>query len=221
MNLLPVLTGSAAPVARKLFWRYKAKGQRAARDGDYKFLKILDNTFLFNVVEDPLERANLKERQKDVYDRLVAEWLAWNATMLPEIAESFTSSFTGDGARRPLRRCRKQAAHPIQPAFASGPAVAVAVKSWLDPLDPNDFGQADELRPGLGSTVWRYVSFGSIVLQKSKIERRRKSRRSWFIGRLPAILRSAHTKLRGRFRVNDEVPHIAARGTHQRSQKKL
>jgi len=24
----------------------------AARDGDYKFLKIMDNTFLFNVVED-------------------------------------------------------------------------------------------------------------------------------------------------------------------------
>ena len=44
-----------------------------------KFLKILDNTFLFNVVDDPMERANLKDRQKDVYDRLVAEWLEWNA----------------------------------------------------------------------------------------------------------------------------------------------
>jgi len=26
--------------------------------GIYKFLKILDSTFLFNVVEDPMERAN-------------------------------------------------------------------------------------------------------------------------------------------------------------------
>jgi hypothetical protein len=51
---------------------------------------------LFNVVEDPLERANLKERNKDIYDRLVAEWQAWNASMLPEIAESFTRSFTGE-----------------------------------------------------------------------------------------------------------------------------
>ena len=65
------------------------------RDGDYKFLKILDNTFLFNVVEDPMERANLKERQKEIYDRLVAEWLAWNATMLPEVDESFTELYTG------------------------------------------------------------------------------------------------------------------------------
>jgi len=93
MNLLPMLTQNAAPVSRKLFWRYKANAQRAARDGDYKFLKILDNTFLFNVVEDPLERANLKERQKDVYQRLAREWYEWNSSMLPEIKESFTGSF--------------------------------------------------------------------------------------------------------------------------------
>ena len=30
-----------------------------------------------------MERANLKERHKDVYDRLVAQWYEWNATMLP------------------------------------------------------------------------------------------------------------------------------------------
>ena len=96
INLLPVLASSAAPVARKLFWRYKANAQRATRDGDYKFLKILENTFLFNVVEDPMERANLKERQRDIYDRMVGEWQAWNAAMLPELDGSFTSNFTGD-----------------------------------------------------------------------------------------------------------------------------
>jgi arylsulfatase A-like enzyme len=95
INLLPMLTQNATPVQRKLFWRYKANAQRAARDGDYKYLKILDNTFLFNVVEDPMERANLKERRKDIYDRVTAEWYAWNATMLPEIDESSTDNFTG------------------------------------------------------------------------------------------------------------------------------
>jgi arylsulfatase A-like enzyme len=95
MNLLPHLTMTAAPVPRTLYWRYKANAQRAIRDGDMKFLKILDNTFLFNVAEDPMERANLKDRQKDVYDRLVAKWLDWNATMLPEVDESATSNFTG------------------------------------------------------------------------------------------------------------------------------
>jgi hypothetical protein len=69
--------------------------QNDGRIGDNEFLKILDNTFLFNVVEDPLERGNLKERHKDVYDRIVAGWQAWNASMLPEVAESFTVSYTG------------------------------------------------------------------------------------------------------------------------------
>ena len=96
INLLPGLTQSAAPVPRKLFWRYKANAQRAGRDGDYKYLKILDNTFLFNVVDDPMERANLKVRQKDIYDRLVADWHEWNATMLPEIDESNTGGISGD-----------------------------------------------------------------------------------------------------------------------------
>ena len=95
MNLLPALTQNAAPVPRKLFWRYKANAQRAARDGDYKYLKILDNTFLFNVADDPMERANLKARQRDIYDRLVAQWYDWNASMLPEIDESYTGGFSG------------------------------------------------------------------------------------------------------------------------------
>jgi arylsulfatase A-like enzyme len=95
INLLPFLTAGSVPIPRKLFWRYKANAQHAARDGDMKYLKILDNTFLFNVVEDPMERANLKDRERDVYDRLIAEWTAWNASMLPEIDASFTSNFTG------------------------------------------------------------------------------------------------------------------------------
>ena len=107
MNLLPALTRNAEPVPRKLFWRYKAKAQRAMRDGDYKFLKILENTFLFNVLEDPLERANLKDRRRDIYRRLVREWYDWNSGMLPEIEESFTHGFSGEaladhfGAKEP------------------------------------------------------------------------------------------------------------------------
>jgi len=96
LNLLPFLVEGATPVARKLFWRYKANAQHAMRDGDLKYLKILENTFLFNVVEDPMERANLKERMPDDYNRLIAEWAAWNAVMLPEIDASYTDNFTGE-----------------------------------------------------------------------------------------------------------------------------
>ena len=94
ISLLPVLRGDRAPEPRKLFWRYKTNAQQAMRDGDFKYLKIRGNTFLFNVVEDPRERANLKLRQPDLFARLVAEWAAWNAAMLPEIPDSFGEVFT-------------------------------------------------------------------------------------------------------------------------------
>ncbi len=122
ISLLPMLTGNAAVVERKLFWRYKANAQRAARDGDYKYLKILDNTFLFHVVDDPMERANLKTRRKDVYDRMVAEWHAWNATMLPEDDASSTDNFTGDqladhiGTQRTSGKADNPAAPQTPPA---------------------------------------------------------------------------------------------------------
>ncbi len=61
-----------------------------------KWLKINDNTFLFNVAEDPLERTNLKDRQPEVYRKLVGQYEAWNATVLPENPESNTSGFYAD-----------------------------------------------------------------------------------------------------------------------------
>jgi arylsulfatase A-like enzyme len=84
MNLAPQLTANAIPVPRKLFWRYHYNAQRAHRDGEMKYLRIAGNDFLFNVADDPLERANLKQRKPDVYRRMVADYEAWNATMLPD-----------------------------------------------------------------------------------------------------------------------------------------
>jgi len=95
VNLLPCLTQGAAPAPRRLYWRYKYAVQQAARDGDWKYLKIFENTFLFDVVQDPMERANLKDRYRDVYDRLVAQWNEWNSKMLPLDPQSFTLGFTG------------------------------------------------------------------------------------------------------------------------------
>jgi arylsulfatase A-like enzyme len=83
-SLMPILTDRASPHPRKLFWRFKAGGQRAVRDGDWKYLRIAGNEFLFDVVQDPRERANLKGRHSDVFNRLKSDWEAWNSTMLPE-----------------------------------------------------------------------------------------------------------------------------------------
>jgi len=92
ISLLPVLNGAPA-TDRTLFWRYKNNEQAAMRAGNLKYLKIRGNTFLFDVVQDPRERANLKARQPEDYNRMVAAWDAWNATMLPTIEDSFAETF--------------------------------------------------------------------------------------------------------------------------------
>lgn len=95
INLIPHLTANSSVVSRKLFWRYKAGGQRAVRDGDMKYLRIAGNEFLFNVVDDPRERANLKDRQRTVFERLKSDWDAWESTMLPE--RTRPAGFTNSG----------------------------------------------------------------------------------------------------------------------------
>jgi len=62
----------------------------------------LDNTFLFNVVEDPLERANLKDRQKDVYHRLVREWNDWNASIAAGESRRVSRIASMEGTCRPF-----------------------------------------------------------------------------------------------------------------------
>lgn len=84
INLLAQLTQGSPPVARRLYWRYHFNAQRAMRMGDMKYLRISGNEFLFNVVEDPLERANLRDRQPDVFRRMKQYYEVWNTTMLPD-----------------------------------------------------------------------------------------------------------------------------------------
>ena len=99
ISLLPLLTGGAEPAPRTLFWRFKANQQRAVRDGDFKALKIGANAYLFNVVDDPLERSDLKKKYPDIYKRLTGAWDSWNHTMLPETAQSYTyNNFAADWA---------------------------------------------------------------------------------------------------------------------------
>src|SRR5690606_27951238 len=80
-DIAAALAGGAMPT-RSLFWRYRPKQQRAHRHGNYKYLKINDNEFLFDVIADPLERANLKGRQPQRFAEMKAAWEQWDAGML-------------------------------------------------------------------------------------------------------------------------------------------
>ncbi len=143
MNLLPVLTGNARPVSRKLFWRYKANAQRAMRDGDHKFLKILDNTFLFNVVDDPLEKANLKDRQRDVIGEWSGSGTPGTRPCCRRSRKASPTGFDGDefadhyGAKKPTRsptfRLRRK---------TSRSALAHVIVSFLSLFSPMQFPAA-------------------------------------------------------------------------------
>ncbi len=93
VDIAPALGGAALP-ERSLFWRYKGHGQRAVRRGRLKYLRIGSNEFLFDVVADPLERANLKDRDAAAFAALKAEWEAWDKTMLPLDPQSYTHGIT-------------------------------------------------------------------------------------------------------------------------------
>ncbi|HEY6529944.1 MAG TPA: sulfatase-like hydrolase/transferase [Cellvibrionaceae bacterium] len=86
-NILPAILATAPARPRELFWRYKANNQAAVRSGDWKYLKIANNEFLFNLAEDQSERANLAQKYPDIFSRLKQRWNDWNETMLPITAD--------------------------------------------------------------------------------------------------------------------------------------
>jgi arylsulfatase A-like enzyme len=97
IDIWPALAGTRLP-PRPLFWRYRHLGQAACRLGDHKYLKVNGNEFLFDVVQDSLERANLKARSPTLFDELKARWSAWNDTMLPIDPASYSHGFQGKDA---------------------------------------------------------------------------------------------------------------------------
>jgi arylsulfatase A-like enzyme len=87
---MPVLRGEPE-FHRTMYWRLKHRGQRAMRDGRWKYLLVDGNEYLFDVDADERERANLAHREQARLDALRDNWLAWNATM-PEIPADATVS---------------------------------------------------------------------------------------------------------------------------------
>ena len=95
-NILPVLQGQQPPHERTLFWRYKSQEQRAVRQGRWKYLKINEHEFLFDVEDDARERANLRHKHPNVFERLRQAWQDWNAQCLPITDDVITHGLSPD-----------------------------------------------------------------------------------------------------------------------------
>jgi arylsulfatase A-like enzyme len=68
---------------RALYWRMKFRDQKAVRSGQWKYLAIEGNEFLFDLVQDPRERANMKQREPARFEELKADYARWEASIPP------------------------------------------------------------------------------------------------------------------------------------------
>jgi arylsulfatase A-like enzyme len=95
VDIAPAIAGGAL-TDRTLFWRFANHDQKAARLGQHKYLEIGPNAFLFDIMADPMEAANLKARRSGVFADLRARWQAWNADMLPPDPQAGRHGFSAD-----------------------------------------------------------------------------------------------------------------------------
>ncbi|MBI2772064.1 MAG: sulfatase-like hydrolase/transferase [Burkholderiales bacterium] len=102
ISLLPVLRDASHSFHRPLHWRMNHRGQRALRDGDWKYLRVDGNDYLFNIPADERERANRAPREPQRLEQMRAGWEAWNATM-PPIPDDATVSLGYSARDMPQR----------------------------------------------------------------------------------------------------------------------
>jgi arylsulfatase A-like enzyme len=91
VSLLPVLRDPSLTFARPMAWRMNHRGQRAWRDGRWKYLRVDGHDYLFDIDADERERANRGPYEGDRLARLRQAWEDWNATMPPVPADATVS----------------------------------------------------------------------------------------------------------------------------------
>jgi len=91
VSLAPVLRDPQATFARPMHWRMNHRGQRALRDGPWKYLRVDGHDYLFDIPADERERANHAGRQPERLAAMRTAWETWNATMPPIPADATVS----------------------------------------------------------------------------------------------------------------------------------
>ena len=81
VSLAAVLRDPTHTFERPLYWRMNHRDQRALRRGDWKYLKVDEHEYLFNIRNDARERANLAAKHPEHFAALRQEWQAWEATV--------------------------------------------------------------------------------------------------------------------------------------------
>jgi len=91
VSLIPVLEADGQEFHRPLYWRMNHRGQRALRDGDWKYLRVDGNDYLFNLARDERERANLAKHEPERLKAMRDAWEAWNEAIPPIPEDGFVN----------------------------------------------------------------------------------------------------------------------------------
>lgn len=89
VDLAPLFTDPAWRPQRLLYWRMKHRGQAACVSGNWKYLRVDRYEYLFDIVTDARERANLAQRFPERLASMREAWSTWAKTMpaIPDDAQ--------------------------------------------------------------------------------------------------------------------------------------
>jgi arylsulfatase A-like enzyme len=82
VDLLPYLTGNNSGLPHKyLYWQNRDKDIDVVRDERYKYLRIKNDEYIFDLKNDIGEETNIINSSKPIYDRLKSQFKEWEKNM--------------------------------------------------------------------------------------------------------------------------------------------
>ena len=102
VSLARVMREPGQTFERPLHWRMTHRHQRALRIDNWKYLKVDEHEYLFDLSADERDRANLAARHPERFEAMRQAWLDWNATV-PAIPEDAAVSLGYSQADMPQR----------------------------------------------------------------------------------------------------------------------
>ena len=91
-----------ATFERLMYWRMKHNDQKAFRSGDWKYLKINEYEYLFNIERDARERANQAKREPERLAAMRSQYEAW-ASQIPPVPDDARVSLIYNLGHMPAR----------------------------------------------------------------------------------------------------------------------
>jgi arylsulfatase A-like enzyme len=97
-DIMTVCTGERQEFDRTLFWRNRPHD--AARIGKWKYLKENNQEHLFDLMNDPGEKTDLKEKEPAAFARIQTAYTNWNSQVLPRPAAAQAAPGRGNAGGR-------------------------------------------------------------------------------------------------------------------------